>query len=90
MPSKEAIVKLLVIGFILQVWDVVSNQEAVQIVASTPDRAKAAKRLVECAAHAWKRKRKGIAMDDISAICLFFPSSSLSQQVHPINTLTTK
>ncbi|XP_048325055.2 probable protein phosphatase 2C 34 [Ziziphus jujuba] len=68
------------------VWDVVSNQEAVEIVASTPDRAKAAKRLVEHAVHAWKRKRKGIAMDDISAICLFFHFSPLSQQVHPITT----
>ena len=29
-------------------WDVLSNDEAVQIVAGTPDREKAAKRLVEC------------------------------------------
>ncbi|XP_010259459.1 PREDICTED: probable protein phosphatase 2C 73 [Nelumbo nucifera] len=56
-------------------WDVISNQEVVDIVSSTTDREKSAKRLVECAVHAWKRKRKGIAMDDISAICLFFHSS---------------
>lgn len=54
----------------------ISNQEAVDIVSSTPDTAKSAKRLVECAMQAWKRKRKGIAMDDISAICLFFHSSA--------------
>ncbi|KVI04916.1 probable protein phosphatase 2C 73 [Cynara cardunculus var. scolymus] len=54
------------------VWDVVSNEQAVEIVSSTDDRAKSAKRLVEFAARAWKRKRKGIAVDDISAICLFF------------------
>ncbi|KAE8679278.1 putative protein phosphatase 2C 48 [Hibiscus syriacus] len=54
------------------VWDVVTNQEAIQIVSSTPDKAKAAKKLVESAVRAWKKKRKGIAMDDISAICLFF------------------
>uniref|UniRef100_A0A7N2L6T5 PPM-type phosphatase domain-containing protein n=1 Tax=Quercus lobata TaxID=97700 RepID=A0A7N2L6T5_QUELO len=69
------------------VWDVISNEEAVQIVSSTPDTAKSAKHLVECAAHAWKRKRQGIAMDDISAICLFFHSSL---QVHPVNTQETK
>lgn len=57
-----------------QVWDVISNQEAVQIVSSTKERGKSAKRLVECATGAWKRKRKGIAVDDCSAICLFFDS----------------
>ncbi|KAE9598154.1 putative PPM-type phosphatase domain, protein phosphatase 2C family [Lupinus albus] len=56
------------------VWDVISNQEAIDIVYSTQDKAKSAKNLVECALHAWKRKRSGIAMDDISAICLFFHS----------------
>lgn len=54
------------------VWDVLSNDEAVHIVAGTPDRAKAAKRLVECAVRAWRRKRRDIAVDDCSAICLFF------------------
>ncbi|XP_068659985.1 probable protein phosphatase 2C 73 isoform X2 [Aristolochia californica] len=57
------------------VWDVISNQEAVEIVASTGDKGKAAKRLVECAVRAWGRKRRGIAVDDCSAICLFFNSS---------------
>ncbi|RAL50032.1 unnamed protein product [Cuscuta campestris] len=57
------------------VWDVISNQEAVRIVSETPDRGKAAKRLVECAGRTWKRARKGIAMDDISAIVIFFGSS---------------
>ncbi|KAM7280538.1 hypothetical protein ACFE04_007672 [Oxalis oulophora] len=71
----------------LTVWDVVSNQEAVEIVSSTTDMAKSAKHLVECAARAWKRKRKGIATDDISVICLFLHSSPLlSQQIHPVKT----
>ncbi|OAY77305.1 probable protein phosphatase 2C 34 [Ananas comosus] len=56
------------------VWDVISNQEAVRIVSSTKKRGKSAKRLVECAIRAWKCKRKGIAVDDCSAICLFFDS----------------
>ncbi|GMN43968.1 hypothetical protein TIFTF001_013168 [Ficus carica] len=73
-------------GSLVPVWDVVSNQEAVEIVSSAPDRAKSAKCLVEFAVHAWKRKRKGIAIDDISAICLFFHSSPLDQEAHPIST----
>ncbi|KAL8166356.1 hypothetical protein V2J09_007855 [Rumex salicifolius] len=60
------------------VWDVVSNQEAVEIIASAPDKEKAAKWLVKHAMKAWKRKKRGIAMDDISAICLFFHSCSSS------------
>ncbi|XP_077212859.1 putative protein phosphatase 2C 73 isoform X2 [Tasmannia lanceolata] len=54
------------------VWDVISNQEAVQIVSSAPQRETSAKLLVECAVREWKRKRRGIAVDDCSAICLFF------------------
>lgn len=66
---------------LLQVWDVISNQEAVEIVSTTSDREKSAKRLVECAVRAWKYKKRGIAIDDISAICLFFHSSSPPQTV---------
>lgn len=82
ITSRDQFVVLATDG----VWDVVSNQEAVEIVSSAPDRAKSAKCLVEFAVHAWKRKRKGIAIDDISAICLFFHSSPLDQEAHPIST----
>lgn len=68
------------------VWDVISNQEAVEIVSSAPERGQSAKLLVECAMRAWKRKRRGIAMDDISAICLFFHSSPSPHQIHPIKS----
>ncbi|XVE63096.1 hypothetical protein DITRI_Ditri06bG0172300 [Diplodiscus trichospermus] len=83
VTSRDQFVVLATDG----VWDVISHQEAIQIVSSTPDQAKAAKCLVECAVHAWKKKRKGIAMDDISAICLFFHPSPLSQ--HQVNLGTT-
>ncbi|XP_051144443.1 probable protein phosphatase 2C 34 [Andrographis paniculata] len=53
------------------VWDVVSNEEAAEIVQMAPDREKAAKQLVQFAARAWRRKRRSIAMDDISAIVVF-------------------
>ncbi|KAM0029914.1 putative protein-serine/threonine phosphatase [Helianthus debilis subsp. tardiflorus] len=61
------------------VWDVVSNEKAVEIVSSSADeRDESAKRLVEYAAAQWKCKRPGFAKDDISVVCIFFnnPSSS--------------
>lgn len=54
----------------------ISNEEAVEIVSSTAERPKAAKRLVEQAVRAWKKKRRGICMDDMSVVCLFLHSSS--------------
>lgn len=83
ITSKDQFVVLATDG----VWDVVSNQEAVQIVSTAPDRSKSAKCLVECAVRAWKRKRRGFAMDDISAIVLFFHNSTLCQQIYPVNTV---
>ncbi|KAL0558290.1 hypothetical protein IC582_002846 [Cucumis melo] len=62
------------------IWDVVSNQEAVQIVHSTVDRKKSAQRLVDYATCAWKQKRPGIAADDMSVIVLYLHSSPLHQQ----------
>ncbi|XP_043697177.1 probable protein phosphatase 2C 34 [Telopea speciosissima] len=85
ITSRDQFVVLATDG----VWDVISNQEAVQIVSSTPERAKSAKRLVECAVSAWKRKRRGIAMDDISAICLFLHPSSSHQLVESISRQKT-
>ncbi|KAL6990018.1 protein-serine,threonine phosphatase [Sarracenia purpurea var. burkii] len=69
------------------IWDVLSNQEAVEIVSSMPGREESAKRLVKHAAYAWKRKKPGIAMDDISAICLFFHTSPTSPSFDSIKKL---
>lgn len=66
-----------------QVWDVVSNEKAVEIVSSASERYDAAKRLVEYAAGQWKHQRPGYATDDISVVCLFFHDASSSQEVEP-------
>ncbi|KAI3695065.1 hypothetical protein L1987_78053 [Smallanthus sonchifolius] len=64
---------------VYRVWDVISNEEVVETVSSTVDKAKSAKRLVDCTIRAWKRKKKRIATDDISAICVFFHNNSQIQ-----------
>ncbi|KAJ0264265.1 protein phosphatase 2C 41 [Hirschfeldia incana] len=53
-------------------WDVMTNDEAVEIVRGVKDRRKSAERLVKKATMLWRKKRRSIAMDDISALCLFF------------------
>lgn len=62
------------------VWDVVSNEKAVEIVSSASEKDESSKRLVDYAAGQWKRKRPGFCVDDISVVCLFFHNTS-SQQV---------
>ncbi|KAL7144412.1 hypothetical protein ABFS83_07G010400 [Erythranthe nasuta] len=71
ITSKDQFVVLATDG----VWDVVTNQEAVEIVGATRGRAESAKRLVEFAVCAWKRNGRSAVMDDISAVCLFFHCS---------------
>ncbi|KAI3804538.1 hypothetical protein L1987_26155 [Smallanthus sonchifolius] len=63
------------------VWDVVSNEKAVEIVSSSAaERDESAKQVVEYAAAQWKCKRPGYAADDISVVCLFFNNPSSSSQ----------
>ncbi|XP_038880518.1 probable protein phosphatase 2C 34 [Benincasa hispida] len=76
VTNKDLFVVLATDG----IWDAVSNQEAVQIVHSTIDREKSARRLVEYATRAWKRKRPRIAADDMSVIVLYLHSAPLHQQ----------
>ncbi|KAG5589997.1 hypothetical protein H5410_040511 [Solanum commersonii] len=58
----------------VEVWNVISNKEAIEIVSEIPDRAKTAQHIVQCVVRAWKCKRRGIVVDDISEIVLFFHS----------------
>ncbi|XXG80241.1 hypothetical protein AAC387_Pa09g1158 [Persea americana] len=61
------------------VWDVLSNEEAVDIVASTPCRGAAAKALVNCAQRAWHQSQAHYR-DDCTAVCLFLDSSTTTSR----------
>ncbi|KAK6785094.1 hypothetical protein RDI58_018549 [Solanum bulbocastanum] len=54
-----------------EVWDVLSNEEVVEIVSSAPTRASAARILVDSAAREWKTKYPTSKMDDCAVVCLF-------------------
>ncbi|KAJ1434575.1 PPM-type phosphatase domain [Sesbania bispinosa] len=53
------------------VWDVLSNEEVVEIVSSAPSRSSAARVLVDSAAREWKLKYPTSKMDDCAVVCLF-------------------
>ncbi|KAK1649117.1 hypothetical protein QYE76_066922 [Lolium multiflorum] len=53
------------------VWDVLSNQEVVEVVASCSGRSAAARAVVDLANQTWKFKYPTSKMDDCAVICLF-------------------
>ncbi|KAK7339982.1 hypothetical protein VNO77_20672 [Canavalia gladiata] len=53
------------------VWDVLTNAEVINIVASAPKRSIAAKLLVKRAVRAWRYKYPGSKIDDCAVIILF-------------------
>lgn len=53
------------------IWDVLSNEEVVEIVSSAPTRSSAARVLVDSAAREWKLKYPTSKMDDCAVVCLF-------------------
>ncbi|CAN6922605.1 unnamed protein product [Brassica oleracea] len=57
------------------IWDVLSNEEVVKIVASAPSRASAARALVETAVRAWRHKYPTSKVDDCAAVCLYLNSN---------------
>ncbi|PKI66904.1 hypothetical protein CRG98_012667 [Punica granatum] len=60
------------------IWDVLSNKEVVDIIASAPARSSAARSLVENAVRAWRYKYPTSKVDDCAVVCLFLDSDSLS------------
>ncbi|XP_004304122.1 PREDICTED: probable protein phosphatase 2C 52 [Fragaria vesca subsp. vesca] len=53
------------------VWDVLSNEEVVEIVSSAPSRSAASRFVVDAAAREWKLKYPTSKMDDCAVVCLF-------------------
>lgn len=53
------------------VWDVLSNEEVVDIVSSAPTRSSAARMVVDSAAREWRNKYPTSKMDDCAVVCLF-------------------
>ncbi|KAL9255131.1 putative protein phosphatase 2C 33 [Drosera capensis] len=71
LSEKDEFVVLATDG----IWDVLSNEEVVDIVASAPLRSHAARALVETAVSAWRFKYPAIKTDDCAAVCLFLDSA---------------
>ncbi|WOK95415.1 putative protein phosphatase 2C 66 isoform X1 [Canna indica] len=64
------------------VWDVLSNKEAVDIVASAPTRGTAARALVDCAVRSWRLKFPTSKIDDCAVVCLFLEKPASTEQIH--------
>ncbi|CAN8269753.1 unnamed protein product [Cochlearia groenlandica] len=58
------------------IWDVLSNEDVVAIVASAPSRSSAARALVESAVRAWRYKYPTSKVDDCAAVCLYLDSNN--------------
>ncbi|XP_077226855.1 putative protein phosphatase 2C 33 [Tasmannia lanceolata] len=74
------------------IWDVLSNKEVVDIVASAPDRSSAARTVVESAIRAWRYKYPTSKIDDCAVVCLFLDSdpnntSASISQTKEVDTL---
>ncbi|KAH7432057.1 hypothetical protein KP509_07G005900 [Ceratopteris richardii] len=53
------------------VWDVLTNEQVVDIVASTSDRSQVARAIVEAAVNVWNSQEVALKADDCSVVCLF-------------------
>ncbi|OMO97671.1 phosphatase 2C (PP2C)-like protein [Corchorus olitorius] len=83
ITNKDEFVVLATDG----VWDVLTNNEVIQIVASVKKRSMAAKLLVYYAVQAWKTKYPGSKIDDCAVVCLFFKKRSLLSRSRSLTEL---
>ncbi|KAI3776405.1 hypothetical protein L1987_46186 [Smallanthus sonchifolius] len=74
LTEKDEFVVLATDG----VWDVLSNEEVIDIVASAELHSCAAQAVVESAVRAWKHKYPTSKVDDCAVVCLFFGLDSSS------------
>lgn len=67
LTKKDEFVVLATDG----VWDVLTNEQVVEIVAAASDKSQVARAVVERAVHTWKSKQAASKVDDCAAVCLF-------------------
>lgn len=78
----------ILVDCLWQVWDVLTNNEVIRIVASAEKRSMAAKLLVNRAVRAWRRKYPCSCVDDCAVICLFLtnPPTTLTKSVPEVTS----
>ncbi|XP_047333859.1 probable protein phosphatase 2C 33 [Impatiens glandulifera] len=72
LTNKDEFVVLATDG----IWDVLSNEDVVNIVASVPTRSSAARAVVQSAVRAWRFMYPTSRVDDCAVVCLFLDSDS--------------
>jgi hypothetical protein len=61
----------------VQIWDVLSNEEVMELIASAPTRATAAHTLVEGAIRVWQLKYPSAKIDDCAVACIYLDDATL-------------
>ncbi|XP_050384262.1 probable protein phosphatase 2C 33 [Argentina anserina] len=69
------------------IWDVLSNKEAIDIIASAPTRSSAARVLVESAIRVWRQKYPTSKVDDCAVVCLYLDSDTNNLSTAANNSL---
>jgi hypothetical protein len=73
----------------LQIWDVLTNEEVVQMVASAPTRSVAARSLVESAVRNWRHKYPTSKVDDCAVVCLYLDNMAVHSATEEKTSMET-